>query len=81
MDDFIKFQLDSKIIELQFHYSSSIAIAVELHFKYRKDGFTPDEFYSYITGFHPINKIDNWSDAVMKLASFFEEKQASYAIH
>ena len=81
VDNYIKYQLDSEIVELEMNLASSLAISVELHFKYRHDGFTPSEFYSYITGNHSTNQIQNWSDAVMQLALFLEQKQSSYEIH
>ena len=81
MDEYLKYQLDSEIVELEINLASSLAISVELHFKYRQDGFTPTEFYSYITGSHLHNKIQNWSDAVMQLALFLEQQRSSNAVH
>tara|TARA_B100001027_G_scaffold114631_1_gene79115 strand:+ start:314 stop:559 length:246 start_codon:yes stop_codon:yes gene_type:complete len=81
MDDYYKYQLESEIIELDIHLVSSVAMSIELHFKYRKEGFTPTEFYSYITGKYTKNNIENWSDAVMQLALFFEQIRTSNAIH
>ena len=58
----------------------SLNLAIELHYKYRIQGFKPQEFYFYITGLSSPHVYD-WSDAVIKVKNFIDEKEFSNAIH
>ena len=73
--------LDS--IEMKFEdytESTSLNLAIELHYSYRSQGFKPHEFYYYLTGLtSPF--INNWSDAVIKVKNFIDEKEISNAIN
>ena len=63
-----------------YHNSTSLNLAIELHYEYRSKGFKPNEFYEYLTGFS-AEDIENWSDAVIKLTNFIDEKDISNESH
>ena len=63
-----------------YQSNHSLGLAVELHHKYRVQGFKPEEFYFYITGLS-VPSINSWSDAVIKLAYFIDEREISNAIN
>ena len=60
--------------------TDSLRLSIELHYEYKNQGFTPQEFYEYLTGIHSIN-IDDWSDAVIKLSSYISSMEVSKSVH
>ena len=60
--------------------TDSLRLSIELHYEYKNQGFTPQEFYEYLTGKYSIN-IDDWSDAVIKLSSYISSMEVSKSVH